>query len=264
MAKKSSKKQTKKPNIPLRRKIAIFYARGILGTKILIICFLSLLFFTNYFDFLKKEIAHNIYEAAADVGFKFENIIIEGQDNTTSEDILAALNADTGTPIFAINLSAVQEKLLQNPWVKNAAVERRMPNTIYVALLERTPIAIWQINQKLFLIDEEGYQITSKNIEKFAKLLHVVGADANIYAHKLIEDLAKYPDLMTKVISAVRYGERRWNLNLQQNITVKMPENAFDAALNYLAELDKAGKLFDQNYKTLDFRDPQKYYIEKM
>ena len=137
-----------------------------------------------------------------------------------------------------------------------------MPNTLYINLLERTPIAIWQINGQFFLIDEDGYKITT-NIMPFPNLLHVVGSDANIYASKLIEDLSKYPELLKKVTSSVRYGDRRWNLNFEQDITVKMPETDFEEALNYIVELNKAGKLFNQNYKTIDLRDASKYYIEK-
>ena len=42
-----------------------------------------------------------------------------------------------------------------------------------------------------------------------------------------------------------------------------MPEKNFEVALKYLSELNKAGRLFGQNYKIIDLRDPLKYYIEK-
>ena len=261
--KKLFDKKVKKPNIPFRRKVAIIYARIKLITKIFIFIFLYLLFFTQYLNFIKHEIAQNIYELTADMGFKLENVLIEGQQNALSEDILATLNADTGTPIFALNLPEIQKQLQKISWIKAAAIERRLPSTLYIALLERTPIAIWQINKQFYLVDEEGYKITDSNLEKFADLLHVVGSDANIYANKLIKDFVKYPELAAKILSAVRYGERRWNLNFQQDITVKMPEAGFDKALNYLSELNKACKLFDQGYKSIDLRDHDKYYIEK-
>lgn len=256
-------KKAKKPNIPLRRKIAILYTRLIFLLKILIFFLLYLLFFTKYFDHFKNEIAQNIYEITADMGLKLENVLIEGQINLPSEEILSSLNADVGTPILAINIRQVKNLLDKNHWVKTSAVERRLPNTIYIALLERIPIAIWQINKKIYLIDEEGFKITAQNVEKFSHLPYVVGIDANIYASKLIEDLSICKELFAKVTSAVRYGERRWNLSLEQNITVKMPENGFSKAYEYLINLYQANKLFDQNYKTIDLRDPAKYYIEK-
>ena len=66
-----------------------------------------------------------------------------------------------------------------------------------------------------------------------------------------------------KVVSAVRYGQRRWDLNLEQKINVKMPEKGFQEAYDYLNSLNKEGKLFDQNYKVINLKDPSKYYMEK-
>lgn len=263
MKRKALSKKSKRSNIPFKRKIAILYYRLKLLIKIFVIFFFYLLFFTRYLNFVKEEVFHYSCEIAADVGFKLENVLIEGQKNTSAEEIISTLNADTGTPIFAIDLKNVKKQLERNPWIKEAVVERRMPSTIYITLLEREAIAIWQINQKLYLIDEEGSKITTKNIDKFENLPHVVGIDANLYAKKLIDDISKFPRLYNKMISAVRYGERRWNLNLQQNITVKMPETDFENALNYLLDLDKEDNLFNQNYKIIDLRDQTKYYIEK-
>jgi cell division protein FtsQ len=263
MKQKFLNKKPKKLNIPLRRKVAILYNRILLIGKILLALFVYLLFFTKYLNFVKHDIAQHIYELTSDIGFKLENVLIEGQQNTTSEDILSSLNADRSTPLFAIDLHVVKDQLEKNAWIKAASVERKLPDTIYITLLERVPIAIWQINQKLFLIDEEGFVLANSNIEKFSSLPHVVGIDANVYAGKLIEDLIKAPELSDKLISAVRYGERRWNLIFQQNITVKMPELGFEKALNYLVELHKVNKLFDQGYKVIDLRDENKFYVEK-
>ena len=48
-----------------------------------------------------------------------------------------------------------------------------------------------------------------------------------------------------------------------QKINVKMPEKGFQEAYDYLNSLNKEGKLFDQNYKVINLKDPGKYYIEK-
>lgn len=256
-------KKKKKPNILLRRKIMIIYTRVTLVLKIALVIFCYLFFFSNYFAHLKQEITQNIYELTSDAGFTLENVIIEGQLNALESDILATLNADKGTPIFSLNLALIKENLEKNDWIKEVYIERRLPNTIYLNLRERTPIAIWQINGQLFLIDQEGYKITNL-IDQFQYLLHVVGPDANIYASKLISDLTKYPELANKLTSSVRYGQRRWDLNFEQNITVKMPETNFEEALEYIAKLNNENKLFNQFYRLIDLRDRTKYYIEKI
>ena len=232
--------------------------------KLFLVTILYFFFFTSHLNFIKEYIWENFYEIASDGGFKLETVVIKGNQHIEPKEIVATLNADVGTPLFAISLKNSYHKLKENSWIKKLSIMRRLPNTIVIHILERTPIAIWQHEQKLALIDYEGNVVDSNHIEDFPNLLQVVGSDANLYAEHLIESLNTEPELAGNVVSAVRYGERRWNLVLKQNITVKMPEHNFDKALHYLAKLNETGKLFDQNYKSLDLRDLSKYYIEKM
>jgi cell division protein FtsQ len=224
-----------------------------------LLCYYSLIF-----SLFKGKKIYNVFaNTLANHGFVFQHLIIGGQKNIPSADIMEAIGTDENVPLYSLNIDEIRARIEDNPWIRAAIVERRLPNTLYIAIAERTPIAIWQFKQKLYLIDEEGTRITSQNLEKFPNLLHVVGQDANVYARGLIEDLEKHPSLAKKVISAVRYGQRRWDLNLEQKINVKMPEKGFVEAYNYLASLNSEGKVFNQNYKTINLKDPSKYYLEK-
>lgn len=266
MFKRKSNRKRSKADIPSLRRSELFYKRVILTLKLFISIFFCLLFFTGYLDFIKIRVADRIYTLTSDLGFKLENIIIEGQKNSKTSDILAALNLKKDTPVFAINLPLVKKALEQNSWIEAAAAKRKLPNTIHIYILERTPVAVWQINQNLFLIDEQGHKIqplSPELLKNYSHLLRVVGKGANVYAAKLIDDIAVYPELAVKIKAAIRYGERRWDLELEQDITVKMPERDFPKAYKYLAELNRAAKLFDQNYKVLNFRDYNKFYIQK-
>jgi cell division protein FtsQ len=204
-----------------------------------------------------------LYNYSASHGYKFNNLVISSIKNAPKTAVAAAVQVKAGTPLLAIDLDAIKERVKKNEWVKAAIVERRFPDTIYIGILERKPIAIWQTNYKMNLIDDEGFVIPVESISSFSHLLLVVGSDAPIYTKKLIDDLNTNPKLAKEVLSATRYGERRWNLMLKENITVKMPETDFKRAWNYLNKLYAQDKLFGQNYKTLDLRDHQKYYVEK-
>jgi len=231
--------------------------------KVTILLIVTLLLFTNLLNVQKQKLLNVFANTTAQYGFVFEHLIIEGQRNIPSKDIMDAIGTNEGVPIYSLNLDDIRVRLEDSPWIRAALLERRLPNTLYVAIAERKPIAIWQLAQKLYLIDEEGTRITSNDIEKFADLIHIVGQDANVYARSLIEDLERYPGLAKKVISAVRYGDRRWDLNLEQKINVRMPEKGFNEAYDYLNALNKKDKLFNQNYKVINLKDPSKYYLEK-
>lgn len=258
--KKKSRLQTRQ-KISFRRNMLLLFRRSIFVLKILLLLSLIILSFTNYFDHYTKSIRDKFYLQTSQYGFTLKEISVLGRKNTSEYSIEQALRAKIGDPILAINLKRVKERLEQIIWVKNAVVERRLPTTIYIQITENEPFAIWQFQQELYLIDQDGKKITKYQSE-FADLLQVVGEDANIYTKQLKELLAIYPELAKQIESAVRYGRRRWNLNLRQGIMVKMPEKDFASAYEYLNNLYKKHELSDRPYKMLDLRDSEKYYVE--
>ncbi len=262
--KNNTAKVTGAKNLSLQRRMTFYYKRVLLICKILIAAFIALLLFTNLLDNQKAILHKKASHFLANYGFVLENVIIEGQKNSSLQDIVDIINADKGTPLYDININSVKTKLESNIWVKGALVERRLPSTLYIAIVEREPIAIWQFEQKLYLVDSDGNRIALYSGQNVGDLIQVIGQDANIYAQGLINDLIVHPNLSEKVKSAVRYGQRRWNLIFKEGITVKMPEQGFEQAYDFLNFLDKQGKLFGNAYKMLDLRDSNKYYFEKI
>ena len=253
---------SKKNKISLRRKAITYYRRLKLLIKLSLLVFILLFFFTGLFDLKKKMIANEFYKITAKNGLVLENVVIEGQRNISYKDIIDSLEATERMPILAVDLWAVKKRLEENKWVEAVLIERKLPSTIYIAIKEREPIAIWQFQGKSYLIDSEGNRITNYEKQNFKNLLQVVGQDANIYAQNLLDELARYPEIQKRVKSAVRFGQRRWDLNFREDFIVKMPENSFSLAYDYLNSLNKNKKLFNQNYKLLDLRDSNKYYFE--
>ena len=255
--------KSSKVKLSFKRRLDLYYSRFLFVMKITLVILPILFFFTNFFAGSKEQLKQQIYKITANNGFVLDKVIIQGQSNVSSSDIVKAIKARNGSPIFAIELEEIKKRLDNNPWIRTSIVERRLPDSLYIAIFERQPMAIWQFNKKLYLIDSDGKRITNKNIENFSDLLHIVGDEANLYAKTLMNDLAQYPDIADKVKSATRYGNRRWDLILQENILVKMPESNFNIAYKYLHELNKNKKLFANRYKSLDLRGKDKYFFEK-
>lgn len=248
--------------ISLKRRCQTIFYNGVALVKILIILSISIFIYTNYSNRYIETVKSKSSNFLKLYGFSLQNILIYGQKNTSCAELIQDLQLNIGAPIFSINIQEVKRHLEENAWIKKAIISRRLPSTIHIEIFERTPIAIWQIKKQLYLVDDEGRCIASYRGSSFSELLHAVGENANIHVSSLLKDLDIYPDLAKKIKSAVRYGNRRWNLHLDQKILVKMPENSFDEAYRYLFLLHQDQKLFNQNYRMLDLRDSNKYYIE--
>ncbi|MBV9521317.1 MAG: FtsQ-type POTRA domain-containing protein [Alphaproteobacteria bacterium] len=200
-------------------------------------------------------------DAAARLGLTVANIEVEGRAMTARDTILRAVGAARGTPTLAVSPPAVKARLEELPWIRSAAVERRLPDTLHIRIVERTPLAFWQHRGKLALIDREGAVVTDEHLERFANLIIVVGDDAPRCAAALLDMLASEPDLAGRVVAAVRIGGRRWNLRLDNGIDVELPEEATEAAWTQLAQLERTSRVLARDVQAVDMRLPDRLVL---
>lgn len=208
---------------------------------------------------------HEALMASAGLGLSVQQVLVDGRVETPAADVLHVLEVSRNAPILAFDPADAKAQLEKLPWVKSASVERRLPNIVYVRLTERQPLALWQRNGQLSLIDHDGTVIKGADIQRFASLPIVVGDGAPQHAADLFALLAKEPDLARRVTAAVRVSDRRWNLRLDLGggrlIDALLPELNPGAAWERLADLDRKQGLFDHNIIAVDLRFPDRLVV---
>ncbi len=203
-------------------------------------------------DRLRRGLA----EDAAGAGMRVSHIVIEGRANTPEPVLRAALDVRIGEPIMAVSIGAAEARIERLSWVDHATVERRLPGTIVVRLIERRPFAIWQDHGTFTLIDRAGNVVTNRNVADFRTLPLVVGPGAPEAAARLIDALNAAPDIEQRMEAAVRVAGRRWNLLLKSGLTVRLPEGHVVAAITRLVALDQKFNLLDRPLRFVDLRLP--------
>ena len=201
------------------------------------------------------------YESTADAGLAVDDVLVEGRNRTDPGAILTAVRVERGSPILAFDPHTAKAELEALPWVRTAMVERRLPDLVYVRLTEREPLAIWQLNGKLSVIDRTGRVIDGAQAERFATLPLVVGRDAPDHAAALLSVLDSEPELRTKVIAAVRVASRRWNVRLTGGIDVHLPESEPAAAWSHLARIERQRGVLGRDVVTIDLRLPDRLIV---
>ncbi|MCR6632619.1 MAG: cell division protein FtsQ/DivIB [Magnetospirillum sp.] len=206
----------------------------------------------------------SVLNATARAGFRIEEVTITGRGRTALEDVAAALGAPHGSPILGVDIERVRDRLEAIPSVKVAAVERHLPGSIHLAIVERQPVAIWQNNGEHVLVDAEGHQIPGA-IAGFEELPLVVGDGAGIRAEELLTMLSSEPQLATRVKAAVRVGNRRWNLmldNAVHGVEVRLPEDQAEAAWHRLAQLEREKGVTNRQVSMIDLRTPDRMVLK--
>jgi cell division protein FtsQ len=195
------------------------------------------------------------------VDLRVKTITINNRANTPEPLLRAALGVNVGDPILGFSVSGARDRIESLSWVEHVAVERRLPGTIVVDLTERRPFAIWQNQGKFILIDRDGQTVTNEDVAQFATLPLVVGIGAPPFAAALLQSLDKVPEIRDRVAAMVRVGQRRWNLQLKNGITVMLPEGHEDAALQRLHDLQASQSLLDRPLVFVDMRLPDRLAV---
>lgn len=194
-------------------------------------------------------------------GFALQDILVEGREQTEPNEILAVMGIKQGDSIFKCDPREAKERLNKLPWVKSATVQRRLPETVYIRLVERQPLAIWQKSSKYYLIDEQGEVLDGLRPGSFPHLMVVTGEKAPKHTKALIELLSDFPDLKKRVKAAVFISGRRWDLILDNKVRIKMPETNAKQALEQLSGLEQKNHLTDGHIASIDIRLPDRSFL---
>ena len=197
-------------------------------------------------------------QAAARAGFEVRHVEVSGTEHSSKLGVYAAAFEGASNSMLLVDLAGVRTRLQALPWVADASVTRRLPDTLVVRVTERVPVALWQYRHKLYAIDRTGALLTSDKLERFPKLPLLVGAGANAQAHGILALLSRYPRIGNAVDAATLVGERRWDLRFRSGETLALPEGELPAAtaLGKFEALDAKTGLLGKGFARFDMRLP--------
>lgn len=187
-------------------------------------------------------------------GFRVEEVEVAGRSQTDPKALLAAAGLKRGDAILEFSPKEARERIESLPWVASAAVERRLPDTVTITIVERRPIALWQHNERISLIDAQGANLGPVAIESAPDLPLVVGGDAPGHVAELLAMLAEHPLIAKRVQASSWIGSRRWDLKLDNGVEVRLPETGVSEALTQLADAEAASRVLERDVAQIDLR----------
>lgn len=199
----------------------------------------------------------------ARAGFEVKKIEVLGADRINRIKVYDIALAQKDRSMAAVDLDALRLELMQYGWIKDARVSRRLPDTLVIDIVERTPAAIWQNDGRLALIDESGVVLEPVTVSTMPDLPLVIGPKANLRSQDLDRLLAEANSLRELLAGATWVGDRRWDLRFRSGETLSLPEGEADAklALAKFAHLDGANRLLGRGILRFDMRDPSRFVL---
>lgn len=187
-------------------------------------------------------------------GFAISDVNVTGNHETSEIDILQKVGLDGWTSLMGFDAAEARHRIAELPWVASASVRKVYPATLNVKIVEKHPYAIWQLGDDLTIVEKSGEAIAPYAGGHFAALPLLIGQGAEDDGPEFLARIRKYPELASRIKAYVRVGQRRWNLLLENGITVKLPENDEDGAIASLVQLDRDHGLLSRDILAVDMR----------
>jgi len=199
--------------------------------------------------------------AANAAGFNIATVALVGQRDVSREEILATAGVTGRASLLFLDVVDARTRLLTNPWIGEATVQKLLPDRLVISVVEREPFALWQKAGRVSVIASDGTVLEPYVVRRYSGLPLVVGTAADTHAKEFLAMLDHRPELRLNVRAAVLVAERRWNLRLKNGVDVRLPEFDIERALDQLAALEHDYKLSGRDLASIDLRLPDRVTV---
>jgi cell division protein FtsQ len=193
-------------------------------------------------------------ELAGMFGLAAMDIELAGLSHHDPQEVLGYIGVKPGSPLIGFDAKKARAKLQELDWVETATVVRRFPNQLQITVTEREPFVVWQMNGQMHVVDQNGKPMTGIAASAGNLLLHVVGLGANTEAASLVNQMEATPGLFQEVKAAVRVGDRRWDLHMNNGVIIALPEINTSVALKQAETAFLSGDLKLSPLAIMDYR----------
>lgn len=202
-------------------------------------------------------------QAVGRAGFEVKKVEVLGVNRIDQMKIYDLALNQKNRSMASVDLDALRADLMKYGWVADARVSRRLPDTLVIDIVERTPTAVWQNQRKLSLIDVNGVVLEPVTVATMPDLPLVIGPNANEQTGALDKLLEEAPAVKPLLAGATWVGNRRWDLRFQSGETLSLPEGDTESkkALANFARMDGMNRLLGRGIVRFDMRDPDRFVL---
>ena len=244
------------------------FSQALLGSSANTIVFVTILCATFWLPSLWDTSWQHVWQTVAHQAGRLRHVVISGNRQLQREEILYAAQLQSGVPIVSFSPHVVRQKIEALGWVREAWVARRFPDTIDIRLREHQPSAIWLHRDSLFLVNAQGDIITQfarqdSTTQGLADLPLITGDDALSALPVFLELLDGTPDFAGILLSARRFGGRRWDVYLRGQRVFRFPAEITGELLEEIILLEKRYKPLPGVVQIFDLRTSGRIGVQR-
>ncbi len=208
---------------------------------------------------LDEQIAEIRRSVAERPEFMVRLMAIDGASEELGDDIREVLPVDFPISSFDLDLDAMKVVVEDLDAVARADLRIRPGGILHLDVRERIPAVVWRANGMLELLDETGRRVAPlpHRMHRYDLPL-IAGEDADARVPEALQLIAAAGPLDARVRGLVRVGERRWDVILDDEQRIMLPEARPVAVLEQVVALDQAQDLLARDLAAIDMRNPER------
>lgn len=218
-------------------------------------------------DLINKKfnnIMSDFFAYSANHGWGINDILVNGRDKTSLQDLSSVINFNRQDNILSIDLEELKENLEKLPWIEQAQIKRNFfPNTLDITIREKDVLALWQYGNKFYPVDINGNLIEAE-FTPHKPILVIVGRKAPEKINSLLKITSPAPELQKRIKAAVLHSGRRWDVifdNIEHGITVKLPEKNTKQAWEKFTKIENQYGILKRKLTFIDLRYEDKVIV---
>lgn len=194
--------------------------------------------------------------------FMVRMMAVDDASPRVASDIRDVLSLDFPVSSFDLDLEMLRKSVEELDAVERAGVQVRSGGVLEIAVTERIPVAIWRSADGLELIDATGHRVVAiEDRTSRPSLPLLVGAGASVAVAEALDLYTASAPIRDRLRGFVRVGERRWDVVLDRDQRIQLPEMDAHQAMMRVMTLDSAQDLLDRDIAAIDFRNPHRPVI---
>lgn len=191
--------------------------------------------------------------------FMVNMMVVDGASDIVADGIRQMLPLDFPISSFDLDLEAMWATVVALDPVKSARLYVRQGNVLQVDVVERIPVVLWRNERGLQLLDNEGVLVGPAFVRAdWPELPLIVGDGADKYVTEALDLVAAAEPLSTRLRGLVRMGERRWDVVLDRDQRILLPETEAVQALERVIAMDQAVDMLERDLVAVDLRLPNR------
>ncbi|WP_425098964.1 cell division protein FtsQ/DivIB [Tropicibacter sp. S64] len=191
--------------------------------------------------------------------FQVKLMAIDGASEGVAEDIREIVPIDFPVSSFDLDLDAMQETITGLDAVRKVKIRIKQGGTLQIDVTEREPAVLWRGPQGLEMLDRKGI-LVGPLASRFDKpeLPVIAGEGAEQAVPEALELMAVAGPLKARMRGLERMGGRRWDVVLDRDQRIMLPESGAVVALERTIAMDEAVDMLARDIAAVDLRLPRR------